>query len=293
MRQRASIVDSSISASLVIALSFIFAGCQSPSAGSAGSMTIACTGSTYSVILNGQDVAQFAAPELKGCGLPGVEVSKIQDGWQQVRVKWNVPDEMAQDELAIQFDLAIEPDFWWAPHLAPEEGYVIGQHVFRSPAMIVQRDSLTFVVLPDLDIVGRRPENPWFMDFDAVQNKMWLGMTRAEIPQHVLFRKAPGMTFTPGTIELSFFVSAYHDQGRVRNPWSKAAGFLWSRWGKALYAKGEPLPAPLENYVRHTYNWAFDEWGDFVWQEFDIDGVRVGAPQFIVNISQSPRADVY
>jgi len=161
-------------------------------------MTIARTDSTYSVILNGQDLAHFAVPELKSCGLPEVEVSKIQDGWQQVRMKWNVPAEMAQDELAIQFDLAIEPDFWWTPHLAPEEGYVIGQHVFRSPAMIVQRDSLTFVVLPDLDIVGRRPENPWFMDFDAVQNKMWLGMTRTEIPQHVLFRKAPGMKFTPG-----------------------------------------------------------------------------------------------
>jgi len=288
MHQRAPIVDSSISALLVIALSCISAGCQSLTAGSASPMKIACTDSTYSVILDGQDLAQFTAPELKGCGLPNVGIREIEDGWQQVRMKWNVPAEIARDELAIQFDLAIEPDFWWAPHLAPEEGYVIGQHVFRSPAMIVQRNSLTFVVVPDLDIVGRRAENPWFMDFDAVHNKMWLGMTRTDTPQHVLFRKAPGMKFTPGTIELSFFVTAYHDKGPVRNPWSRAAGFLWRRWGKPLYAKGEPLPAPLANYVRHTYNWAFDGWGDFVWQEFDIDGVHVGAPQFIVNISQSP-----
>lgn len=288
MRQTAFVVGNSISASLVIALSFFCAGCQSPGPESAGSMTIACQGSTYSVSLKGQDVAQFAAPELKGCGLPGVEVSKVQDGWQQVRMTWNLPAEITQDELAIQFELAMEPDFWWAPHLAPEEGYVIGQHVFRSPAMIVQRDALTFVVLPDLDCVGRRLQNPWFMDFDAVQNKLWLGMTRTKIPQHVLFRKVSGMSFAPGTIELSFFVCAYHDQGQVRNPWSRAARFLWKRWGKPLYAQGEPLPAPLENYVRHAYNWAFEGWSDFVWQEFDINGVRVGAPQFIVNISQSP-----
>jgi len=288
MRQRTAIVENSTSASLVIALSFFLAACQSASAGSASSMTIAGKGSTYSVILNGQDVAQFALPKLEGCGLPELQLSKVQDGWQQVRMKWDVPGAIAQDELAIQFDLAIEPDFWWAPHLAPEEGYVIGQHVFRSPAMIVQRQSLTFAVLPDLDIVGQRSQNPWFMDFDAVQNKLCLGMTKTEIPQHVLFRKVPGMTFTPGTIELSFFVSAYHDKGQVRNPWSKTAQFLWRRWGKPLYAKGEPLPSSLESYVRHTYNWAFDGWGDFVWQEFDINGVRVGAPQFIVNISQSP-----
>jgi hypothetical protein len=288
MRQKAPTLDSHISFLLVIASSCVFAGCQSLTVGSADSMTIARADSIYSVIFDGQDLAQFTVPELKSSSLPEVEVSKIPDGWQRVRMKWNMLAETAQDELTIQFDLAIEPDFWWAPHLAPEEGYVIGQHVFRSPAMIVQRDSLTFVVLPDLDIVGRRPENPWFMDFDAVQNKIWLGMTRTEIPQHVLFRKVPGMKFAPGTIELSFFITAYHDKGQVRNPWSKAAGFLWRRWGKPLYTRGEPLAAPLENYVRHTYNWAFDGWGDFVWQEFDIDGVHVGAPQFIVNISQSP-----
>ena len=141
-------------------------------------MTIARADSRYSVTLDGQDVAQFSAGELKGCDLPKVEVSKIRDGWQHVRMRWNVPAEVAQDELAIEFDLATEPDFWWAPHLAPEEGYVIGQHVFRSPAVIVQRGSVTFVVVPDLDVVGRRAENPWFMDFDAASNKVWLGMTR-------------------------------------------------------------------------------------------------------------------
>jgi hypothetical protein len=242
----------------------------------------------YSVVLNGQDCARFTVPELEGCGAAKVEIDNIENSWRQVRMTWNVQREVAQDELAIQFDLAIEPDFWWAPHLAPEEGYVIGQHVFRAPAMIVQRDSVTFVMVPDLDLVGQRLANPWFMDFDATQNKMWLGMTRTTLPHHVLFKKAPGMTFAPGKVTLSFFVTAYHDKGPVRNPWSKVAGFQWKRWGKLLYAKGEPLAAPLAKYVRHTYDWAFEGWGEFVWQEFDIDGVRVGAPQFIVNISQSP-----
>jgi len=255
---------------------------------SADSMTIDKEDSTCRVALNGQEVVRFSAPDLNGCGLPQTQISGIEDGWQQVRMIWEVPQEVAQDELSIRFDLAIEPDFWWAPHLAPEEGYVIGQHVFRAPALIVQQSSLTLVLAPDLDVVGQRPENLWFMDYDAVRNRMWLGMVRTEIPEHVLFKKAPGMKFSPGKVELSFFLTAYHDGGEVRNPWSKVAGFQWRRWGKPLYAKGEPIPAPLEKYVRHTYEWAFDGWGKFVWQEFDLNGVRVGAPQFIVNISQSP-----
>jgi hypothetical protein len=203
-------------------------------------------------------------------------------------MSWDVAREIAQDELAVEFDLAIQPDFWWAPHLAPHEGYVVGQHVFRAPAIIVQRDSLTLVIAPDLDLVGRRPGNPWFIDYDAVQNKMWLGMVETEIPEHVLFRKTPGMKFAPGTVELGFFVAAYNDRGAVRNPWSKLASFHWNRWGRPLYERGKPIPAPLQNYVRHTYDWAFEGWGDVVWQEFDLEGIRVGAPQFIVNVSQSP-----
>jgi hypothetical protein len=240
------------------------------------------------VALDGQDVVRFSVPELSGCGLPRTEVTDIEDGWRQVRLTWDVSREVAQDELSIQFDLAFEPDFWWAPHLAPAEGYVVGQHVFRAPAMITQRGPLTLVLVPDLDVVGQRPENPWFMDYDAMKKQMWLGMVQTEIPQHVLFKKSPGMKFPPGQVVLSFFLTAYHDRGEVRNPWSKVTNFQWNRWGRPLYAKGEPIPAPLENYVRHTYDWAFDGWGRFVWQEFDLHGVHVGAPQFIVNISQSP-----
>jgi len=251
-------------------------------------MAVSPTGSGCSVTLDGQDVARFSLPELAECGLPRTEVSEIEDGWQRVRMTWDVAQEVAQNELSVRFDVAFEPDFWWAPHLTPEKGYVVGQHVFRSPAMITQRGPLTFVLSPDLDFVGQRAENPWFMDCDAIHNQMWLGMVQTAIPEHVLFKKAPGMKFPPGQVELSFFLTAYRDTDQVRNPWSKVTRFQWNRWARPLYERGEPIPAPLENYVCHTYDWAFDGWGKFVWQEFDLNGVRVGAPQFIVNISQSP-----
>lgn len=271
-----------------ILLAFLLCSVAGRTAWSADSMRFSRTDSGFSLSLDGQEVVRFAAPELKGSGKPPVEVTILDDGWRQVRMKWDVPQEVAQDELSIRFDLAFEPDFWWAPHLAPEEGYVVGQHVFRSPALIAQRGPLTLVLTPDLDAVGQRPENPWFLDYDATKRQMWLGMVRTEIPHHVLFKKAPGMKFPPGPVELSFFLAAYRNEGEVRNPWSKVAAFQWNRWAKPLYDRGEPIPAPLQSYVRHTYDWAFDGWGKFVWQEFDLNGVRVGAPQFIVNISQSP-----
>jgi len=244
--------------------------------------------STYCVVLDGEDCMQFSPPELRDYGLPLITVTEVEAGWQHIRMNWDVPQEISQDELSVRFDLAFEPDFWWAPHLAPDKDYVVAQHVFRAPALIVQDDELTLAIVPDLDVVGQRPDNPWFMDYDAIQKKMWLGMVKTEIPAHVLFKKIDGMMFAPGKVDISFFVTAYHNTGEVRNPWARVADFHWRRWGKPLYEKGEPISAPLDKYVRHTYEWAFDGWGDFVWQEFDLEGVRVGAPQFIVNISQSP-----
>ncbi len=279
--------DSHLIFGAFVAMALIVGGLAQPS-GAAEGMTLARTDAGYLVTLDGTPCVRFSTPQLAKCDPPRVEVTDVADGWRHVRMTWDVAEPVAQDELAIRFDLAIEPDFWWAPHLAPEEGNVIAQHVFRAPALIVQRGSLTLAIAPDLDAVGRRDGNPWFLDYDATQRKMWLGMTLTDVPEHVLFKKSPGMTFAPGPVELSFFVTAYRDDGAVRNPWSKVAAFQWKRWGSPLLAKGAPLPAPLTTYVKHTYDWAFDGWGQSVWQEFDLGGVRVGAPQFIVNISQSP-----
>ncbi len=254
----------------------------------ADSMMIVQADSAYHVLLDGELYARFAPPVLQGSGSPRVEIDEAEGGWHRVRLFWEVVEEAAQDELAVRFDLAIEPDFWWAPHLAPREGYVVGQHVFRAAALIVQRRTATLVIVPALEAVGERPENPWFMDYDAIQRTMWLGMVETEVADHVLFRKVPGMRFAPGTVELSFYIAAYHDRGEVRNPWSRVTSFQWRKWGRPLYEEGEPIGASLENYVRRTYDWAFEGWGDVVWQEFELDGVRVGAPQFIVNVTQSP-----
>ncbi len=63
---------------------------------------------------------------------------------------------------------------------------------------------------------------------------------------------------------------------------------MWERWGRPLFESGQPLPPDLEPYVEHTYSWAFERWKDNVWQEFEWGGRRVGAPVFIVNVTQSP-----
>ncbi len=241
----------------------------------------------YAASLGDQDWFEFTGPLLENRA-PAISVVDTADGWRHVRMQWNVDQPVQQDELSIRFDLRVTPDLWWAPHLAPEAGFCIAQHVFRSPAMIAVKGSDVLVIVPDLAMVGARPDNPWFMDYDAPAQTMWLGMSRTSVPLHVLFKKEPGMTFEPGRVELGFYLALYRDDETPVNPWARVSHFLWERFARPLYAQGEPLRVPMDTYVDHTYHWAFDSWKDSMWQEFEIDGKRVGGPPFIVNVSQSP-----
>ena len=237
-----------------------------------------------------QPWARFNAPQLGGTA-PALAVSDAGEGWQRVRMTWQIDEPVQQDELAIAFELELEPDFWWAPHLAPQAGDCIAQHVFRSPALIACQGADTLVLVPDLDICGNRPANPWFMDLCAPERTLWIGMAQTEIVRHVEYRKAGGMIFAPGTVELGFFVAAYTDPGSstgARNPWSRVTRFLWERYGHPLFAQGQPHTVAMDRYVEHVYRWAFESWKEAVWQEFDLHGKRVGAPAFIVNVTESP-----
>jgi hypothetical protein len=241
----------------------------------------------YEVCNQGVTIAHISLPLLKGVA-PAVSVNDITEGWQQVRLRWQVDAPIGQDELAIAFGLEFAPDFWWVPHLAPEPGDAIAQHVFRSPALIASREGLTVVIVPDLDICGNRAEVPWFMDLDAAAHTFWLGMSRTTLIRHVGYRREPGMVLPAGLLELGFYITVYIDQTTPQNPWSNVSHFLWQRYGQPLLNAGGALTVPMDRYVQHVYHWAFETWQDAVWQEFDLAGTRVGASAFIVNVTQSP-----
>jgi hypothetical protein len=230
---------------------------------------------------------RFAKPQVAGQE-PQTTIEDAGDGWQRVRMTWDLPESVPQDEVAVEFAFDLEPDSWWAPHLAPEDGWCVAQHVFRSPALIVTRQQAVLAVVPDLDLCGRSPDTPWFLDYDAPDRRWWLGMTRTELATHVGYRKVPGMVIPAGKLEFGFYICSYGDDATPLDPWRRVSRFLWQRWGHPLFEKGQPLTTPMDAYVNHTYRWAFDTWAGPMWHEFDIEGRRVGGPAFIVNVTESP-----
>lgn len=206
-----------------------------------------------------------------------------------VRITWNLPAAVSQDSLNVSVLPAFTPGFNWAPLLTPEKHHVIAQHVFRAPALIVANDAKLLSVVSDLDLLQQERSVPWYMDMDALRNQLVLGMGNTAVKEHVLFTRAPGAVFPKGRVSLGFYCLVSEKKDALQNPFQQTVSFLWSKWGTPLYREGELLQrTDLDPYVKQTYEWAFKNWRPAVWQELELDGKKVGAPVFIVNMTQSP-----
>lgn len=215
-------------------------------------------------------------------------VKVIDNNTLYINLSFSLKNSVQQGDWRIAVKPDFLPSFHWAPHLTPTDRNVIDQHVFRSPALIVADDHQTLILIPDLDIMQKGTPVRWYMDMDASSNTLILGMCNNHVSEHVLFERDQETTYPKGDIEIGFYLMYSDSKEVLRNPFKKPLEFMWSRWGHAAYEKGNPVKENLETYVKHTYNWAFNSWSENVWQQFELDGNKVGAPVFIVNVTQSP-----
>ena len=219
---------------------------------------------------------------------PEISIETLSDELVRVNLTYHLDAAVRQDDWQVYITPKFQPAFHWAPHLTPTDTNIISQHVFRAPALIVADQQKQVVVIPDLDLLKNNSPVKWYMDLDAEDNVLTLGASEYGRAHHVLFTKDTGMVIPQGDFQFGFYLMAQQDSASLFNPWRKPLAFFWERWGQPLYESGEPIQGSLEPYVQHTYNWAFNSWKDHVWQEFTLRGNKVGAPTFIVNVTQSP-----
>ena len=214
------------------------------------------------------------------------EVTQVDENIVKVHIRFDLKDTVKQDDWQVQIKPAFKPEFNWAPHLTPTVNNIIDQHVFRSPALIATDQQRGIVIIPDLDILSRSGKNRWYMDMDAENNILSLGMSASKVSDHVLYERQPGSVYEGGIVEYGFYIIKYTEKQELANPFRLPLQFMWNKWGHDRLVKLSS--EDFEPYVKYTYNWAFNTWEKSVWQEFTLNGKKVGAPVFIVNTTQSP-----
>lgn len=221
---------------------------------------------------------------------PDIEYKVIDSATLKVSLSFDLKEPKQQDDWRVSIKPNFVPDFYWSPHLSPSDEYVVSQHAFRAPAIIMAntKQFKRIVMMPDISLI-KENDIPWYMDMDAKKNEITTGWSNTKVKEHVLWVREKGASYKPEKRKFSFFLKATETPKDVKNPWRDIASFYWDNYGTKLLDKKEPLGrTELETYAEHTYNWAFNTWKHAVWQEFELNGKKVGAPAFIVNISQSP-----
>lgn len=220
---------------------------------------------------------------------PSIRFEQQAVGVTKVHLQWQLTATVEQDDWQLIIQPNFKPSFHWAPHLTPTAQHIIAQHVFRSPALIALSAQQQLTIIPDLDILNKNPDVDWYMDVDAPGNRLVLGMSKSSVKEHTAFIRSIGGTYHAGNIEFGFYILTDNDKLSIANPFRKPVDFFWNHWGDAATTKSMALQTgSMETLVQQTYDWAFNTWKKTVWQEFELNGKQVGAPQFIVNVSQSP-----
>ncbi|MDF2535005.1 MAG: hypothetical protein K0R18_1164 [Bacillales bacterium] len=243
----------------------------------------------YEIILNTniKNFIESISFQKIGEFIPKTTIEKIEKNGFKINISFTLDKELPMDDWQLNIVPRFSPTFNWAPHLTPTNKHIIAQHSFRSPAMIVSDKLSQIVIIPNLELL-EKSKVKWYMDMDAEKNVLTLGISDYSVDSHVLFVRKKGMIIPKGEVEFGFYLFLNSNDEALNNPFRNILSFLWENYGGKLFNQGNPINHSLEPYLNYTYDWAFNRWKTNVYQEFEIDGLRVGAPCFIVNITQSP-----
>ena len=191
--------------------------------------------------------------------------------------------------LRIAHDVA-KPSHVWLPHLTPEKGQVVGDFVFRSPAIIVADRRVAFALVPDVDDIERAHGYRAFLDYDHPERTVTFGAGAYHMEGHVFFRREP-IVCEGQRVDLRLHLLASRDPRDLANPYGMVARFLWRRFARGrLPATSKRDRAAFAQSLQHVVDWAFTPkgWGEEVWQSFELGQKWVGAPVFIVDVTRHP-----
>jgi len=200
--------------------------------------------------------------------------------WVHIKITDYVEDlvDIEWLEAAYHFCSNQKVDFVWTPALRPEADDVIGQHFFRSPAVILQAKRDFAALIPDLDFIKENSPLPACLNLDRfnqdIQPEMRYGLRPHILKGHVYFQHTPAMTASIKNTTLQFGYYLYLDtDAPPQAGYQKVVYFLWDHYKKQYINNLLPQTQPFDAYAEQIYSFA----NKTLWRETMIDNERCGA----------------
>ncbi len=176
-------------------------------------------------------------------------------------------------------DNGARPDFLYSPCLAPNQGELVGQHMFRSPAAIAQHGDVAVSLLPELDSIGRSEPAGAFLELFCPKGRhkaatLSYGVASYRVTRHVYFTTHEVAPVRLTDTSVRFACAVRVDTGvPERRGHQAVVRSLWDAHGRRWLEDVRPQVVPFERYYQYAYDYADAK----LWRETEVNGQRVGA----------------
>ena len=147
-------------------------------------------------------------------------------------------------------------DFTFTPQLRPEADDVIGDHVFRAPAFMMQKGKRFAALVPDLDLLDV-PDRAVKTGADCQVDSLTAplisyGLLPWVKRAHVYYRHTDSMTVAVRDTSLTYgFFLMLNARAPVRQGFRDVVRFHWSRYGHRHFGEPRgPQAEPFSAYIR-------------------------------------------
>jgi len=154
------------------------------------------------------------------------------------------------------------PDFVWTPGLCPKPGQVIGQHLFRSPAAIVQHANVSLALLPDLERIAPSQPLGAYLMLDCPRNQLGpailsVGVAAYRLDGHVYYTTEAVPPKSVADISLTFGCELHVDAFvPLMRGHQSASRYHWRRHGREYLRDIRPQVVPFARYFEYGYEFA-------------------------------------
>jgi hypothetical protein len=172
-----------------------------------------------------------------------------------------------------------ELDFAWVPNLRPEPQLVIGEHTFRSPAIVLEYDQTWMALTPDLLRWSELPRQRLAaLDLNRRDHplpRLGFGLKAHDPTFHVYYRHDPARVLTYAAGPMPYAYHLHLGEGETRSEYlAKINDFLWQRYASPHLNTSKPQMLPFAEYARRSYR-TLDSLHQFV--TIPYQGIEMGA----------------
>jgi hypothetical protein len=150
-------------------------------------------------------------------------------------------------------------DFIFTPQLRPEADDVIGDHVFRAPAFMMQQGKRFAALVPDLDLLDvrdRAVKTGADCQVDSLTAPLIsYGLLPWTKRAHVYYRHTDSMTVSVRDTGLTYgFFLMLNARAPLRQGFREVVRFHWSRYGHRNFGEQRgPQSEPFSAYIRKAW----------------------------------------